>query len=155
MSSEIEQLKTRLGTCSDERGRPTDGGLTLENPTAIDPEAKAAHLWKLGKLFVLDVVLQDGQVKSKELSTKDGEPKTRGILTDGEPRPGVIRQKLTKTGLQGKEMWTTVVGGGSYFDLTAEENDAIEKHGAPVIVYSNGDVELIEPDPRHSDNLDY
>lgn len=156
MISEIKQLKKRLGVGIDERGRPTDGGITLENPTEIDPKAKAAHLWKLGDSFFLDVVLKSGEVESRELPTTNDEPKTRRILTDGEPRPGAITQVLKKTGVRGKKEWASVVvGEGSYFDLTDKENDILEEYSAPVIVYSNDDVEVVKPDPRHSDNLDY
>jgi hypothetical protein len=155
MTSEIERLKERLGTCVDERGRPTDGGITLENPTEIDPKAKVAHLWKFGDRFVLSIVLQSGEVENRELSTMEDEPEERRLLIDGEPRPGVLKQVLKKTGLRGKKKWVSAGGEGNYFDLTEKETSIIEEIGAPVVVYPNGDVEPIEPDPRHKDNLDY
>ena len=74
------------------------------------------------------------------------EPETRRILIDQEPYLSVINQRLEVVGPRGVRGWVSDDSGGNFFDPTPEEKRIIEQHGSPVIVYSNGDIELVNPE---------
>jgi len=63
----IQIARQKLTTQSSDSNPPTDGALTLENPEIIAPDAEVAHLWKLGKKFILDVVMKNGEVRTTTL----------------------------------------------------------------------------------------
>ena len=82
-------------------------------------------------------------------------PKTRRILTDGEPNPGAIAQKLKSCGSSGENVWVSDNVDRNYFNLSDEEKAIIREHGSPTIVYFDGRIETVKTDPQHKDNLDY
>lgn len=72
---------------------------------------------------------------------------TRVILEKQGPFIVVINEVLATIGSRGtlRTEWISAGGGGDFFDPTEEDLKILNEHGSPVIVYSDGNVELVSP----------
>lgn len=69
---------------------------------------------------------------------------TRYILESQGPYIGRTNQRLVSSGPRGRLEWVSAGGGGDFFDPSPNDMELLEKHGSPLVVYSNGQVEKFE-----------